>query len=93
MFTLDQDVDGDTLLMLSTCGSIDQLVACGFKTVKQQMMLEKILASTCSSTAGSVGSSSGSTVSVAVSPQPPRKLKKKELNDLSPQDKTVYLMM
>ena len=89
-------MDGDTLLMLSTTGSIDQLIACGFKTVKQQMTLRKLLASCCSSSmVVSVCSSDGSTTSLSVSasPQPSRKLKKQELNDLSPQDKSVYLMM
>ena len=92
---LEQDVDGDTLLMLSTTGSIDQLIACGFRTVKQQMTLRKLLPSRCSSSMlMSAGSSSGSTASIsAASPQPSRKLTKNELNNLSPQDRCVYLMM
>ena len=89
-------MDGDTLLMLSTTGSIDQLITCGFNTVKKQMRLRKLLApSSSSSMFTPVSSSGGSTSVVVVSPSTPtsRKLKKKELNDLSPQDKTVYLMM
>ena len=90
-------MDGDTLLMLSTTGSIDQLIACGFNTVKKQMKLRKLLATSTSSSSmfTPVSSSGGNTSMGAVSPSPPtsRKLKKKELNDLSPQDKTVYLLM
>ena len=89
---LKQDVDGETLLMLSTTGSIDQLVACGFKTVKQQMTLRKLLASCSSSSmvmsSMAAGSSSASTASISSgspSPQPSRKLTKQELNSLSPQ--------
>ena len=79
----EQDVDGDTLLMLSTSGTIEQLKACGFTTVKQQMMLKRLLSTTAPA--------SGSITPVASSRV--RKLKKKEINDLSPQDKSVYLMM
>ena len=57
---LEQDVDGDTLLMLSTTGSIDQLIACGLKTVKQQITLKKLLGSCCSSSVV-ISSSGGST--------------------------------
>ena len=82
--------------MLSTSGSVDQLLTCGFKTVKQQMMLRKLMTTTYCSSAEACTSSGGSTMSLSSSNspmQPTRKLKKKELNSLSPQDKSVYLMM
>ena len=88
-------MDGDTLLMLSTNGSIEQLIACGLKTLKQQMTLKKLLGSCCSSSVV-ISSSGGSTPSlVSMSPhvQPSKKLTKKDLDALSPQDKSVYLMM
>ena len=99
--SLEQDVDVETLLMLSTTGGIDQLVDCGFKTVKQQMTLRKLLASCSSSSmvmsSMSVGSSSANTASVSTSgsphPQLSRKLTKQELNNITLQDKSVYLMM
>ena len=86
-------MDGDTLLMLSTTGSIDQLRACGLKKVKQQMTLKKLLGSCCSSSVVISSSGGSTTSSVSMSPQPAKKLTKKELDALSPQDKSVYLMM
>ena len=85
-------MDGDTLLMLSTSGSVDQMRACGLKTVKQQMTLKKLLGSCCSSSVA-ISTSGGSTSSVPMSPQPAKKLTKKELAAPTPQDKSVYLMM
>jgi len=43
IFFLDQEVDGETLLLLSSSGSVDQLKACGFKTIKEQLKLKKLL--------------------------------------------------
>lgn len=95
---LEQEVDGETLLMLCTAGSIDQLHACGLRTVKQQMKLRKL--SFSSPTPNSASSDVGSSISalsgnsdLSRSPASDRKLTKAELNALSPEDKRVYLMM
>ena len=48
MYTIiyvEEDVDGDTLLMLVTIGSMEQYKACGLATVKDQMKLRKLIGS------------------------------------------------
>ena len=39
----EQQVDGKTLLVLGTSGNVDQFVACGLKTVKDQLKLRSLL--------------------------------------------------
>ena len=39
----DQQVDGETLLLLICSGSIEQLKICGFKTIKDQLTLKKVI--------------------------------------------------
>ena len=71
--------------MLANSGSIEQLRLCGFKTVKQQLHLRKLLSNqstvttpTCSSTAA---------VSVKAG-----KLSMSAIKDMSPEDKHLYLI-
>ena len=37
----EQEIDGETLLMLCMTGTTDQLKACGLETVKDQLKLKK----------------------------------------------------
>ena len=46
---LEQEVDGETLPLLVNCASVEQLVKCGLKTVKDQMKLRKTFHSLSSS--------------------------------------------
>ena len=39
-------MDGETLLMLTTCASVEQWRACGLHTVKQQLYLRKLVSGT-----------------------------------------------
>ena len=78
--------------MLCTLGTMEQYHACGLKTVKDQMRLRKLINDntttvTTQSSTSSNSSSQGST------PSNKRKLTKKELNELTPEDKRIYLMM
>ena len=84
---------------MSTSGSMDQFVACGLRTVKDQMKLRKLLldvnqgmnaASTSSGTLILSPSSSGSSTSDGSNCS--RKLSIKEIKQLSPEDKRIYLM-
>ena len=80
--------------MFCTSGSMDQLYACGLKTVQQQMQMRKLLLNSSHAYAGS--SVSGTDSCVTTVPESPpahdRKLKKKELQKLTPEDKRIYLM-
>ena len=85
-----EEVDGETLLMLVTLGSVEQYKACGLTTIKDQMKLRKLIGSSVSSQSSTSASSS----SAKVSTTPSRgKLTKKFLQDLTPEDKRVYLSM
>ncbi len=98
----EQDIDGDTLQMLLACGTMEQLCACGLKTIKDQMKLRKLFAnlksdcqgspaglSTPTSTLSLSGSSSSSSPRGDVGD---RKLSLKQLKALSPEEKQLYLI-
>lgn len=80
---LDQEVDGETLLLLSSSGSVDQLRACGFKTIKEQLKLKKLLSEepTQPSMAMDVKPNYKSTSKLTLS----------EMKCMSPDDKRLYL--
>ena len=42
-YYVEEAVDGDTLLLLVTMGSMEQYKACGLATVKDQMKLRKLI--------------------------------------------------
>ena len=90
-FHSGEEVDGETLVMLCTSGTMDQYVACGLKTVKQQMQLRKLLYG--SQNVRSPDQSSSSTTEGACTPsRPAGKLTRMQLDQLSPEGKRVYLM-
>ena len=86
----EQEIDGETLLMLCKTGTIDQLKACGLETVKDQLKLKRLI------------QGSEKTSVVAVTEQVAcgtscielnRKLSLSELGKISPEDRRIYLMM
>ena len=86
----EQEIDGETLLMLCKTGTTDQLKACGLETVKDQLKLKKLI------------QGSEKTSVVAVTEQVAcgtscmelnRKLPPSELGKISPEDRRIYLMM
>ena len=82
---IEQEIDGETMV---TCASMEQLQACGLKTVKLQMRFRKLTSSAVDST------NSGSTVSGTVSSTPTRgrKLTQEGIKALTPEQKRLYLM-
>ena len=85
-----EEVDGDTLLMLTSLGYVEQYKACGLITVKDQMKLTKLIGK-CqtpseSQSDGQSKSSASSTRSDATTPSR-GKLSKRYLKDLTPEDR------
>ena len=86
----EQEIDGETLLMLCKTGTTDQLKACGLETVKDQLKLKRLI------------QGSEKICVVAVTEQVAcgtscielnRKLSLSELGKISPEDRRIYLMM
>ena len=92
-----EGVDGETLLMLVTMGSMEQYKACGLATVKDQMKLRKLIGDLSdpgpSTETSSQSSASQSSASSHTGTQSRGKLNKKMLKELTLEDKRVYLMM
>ena len=88
-------VNSETLLMLTSMGSVEQYKACGLLTVKDQLRLRKLIGKQCQSPSQEQSSASDqSSASSTTHATPSRgKLSKKFLQDLTPEDKRVYLMM
>ena len=87
----EQEVDGETLISLGTCASVDQLAACGLKTVKQQLALKRLVQS--SSTTTHPMSTANNRVIKAERGGKARKLTREEIKALPPEERRVYLMM
>ena len=83
----EQNVDGDTLQMVSEQGSYDQLKVCGLKTVADQMKLRKLITKDSRSTVSMCKSEA-----TTLGEFPGRKFIKPELNELSSEDIKVYIM-
>ena len=82
--------------MLVTMGSMEQYKACGLATDKDQMKLRKLIGNISGPSAGasSPSSASQSSTSSYSGTTPSRgKHSKKMLQELTPEDKKVYLMM
>ena len=84
---IEQKINGETLRMVSEHGSYDQLTACGLKTVANQMKLQRLITKD-SKSAVSMHKKDATTSGRF----PGRKLSKAELNELSPEDRRVYIM-
>ena len=82
-------MDGETLISLGTCASIEQLCSCGLKNVKQQLKLKRLI----HDQSALVTTQPVSSTSVKVKEEKGRKLTRKELKCLPPEEKRVYLMM
>ena len=79
--------------MLCNLGSMEQYRACGLQTVKDQVSLRKLLNASLSSTSTATITPSSELESSQASSPKRCKLTKKQLNELTPEDKRVYLMM
>ena len=85
----DQGVDGETLQMLASHGSVEQLRECGLLNMKQQMQLKKFVQSL---DATSTPSSPSTTQTSSHIQLQDRKLSKKELARLPLEEKQTYLI-
>ena len=88
----EQEIDGETLVSLGTCATMEQLSACGLKGIKQQLKLKRLVASS-QGAQGSQGAGTSHHTYTDHDSERPRKLTRKELKLLPPEEKTVYLMM
>ena len=84
---LDQEVDGETLVMLAHSGSMEQLRLCGFKTIKQQLSLRKLISPSSLTT-----STSSATAPVTLSSSKAGKLSLASIKGMSSEDKHLYLI-
>ena len=86
VFSVDEDMDGETIQSLVCNGSMEQFKCCGFTKVKDQLKLRKLLIGDCdlSSSSKLVGSSN-----VTVSSN--GKLTLAEMKKLTPEEKQVIL--
>lgn len=90
---VDEEVDGETLLTLANFGSMEQLKACGFATVKQQMRLRKLLLSVpASQSASSTSLPAHSACASAIVHHHTGKLTLGEIKQMSVEEKHLYLI-
>lgn len=88
---IDQNIDGEVLEMVAKEGSLDQLKACGLKTVADQMKLRKLVVKKTTSSDRSPPPSER--YSGSRSKWPGRKLTKLEMKEIaSPEERRIYLM-
>ena len=99
----EQGIDRETLLTLSSSGSIEQFSCCGLFTVKDQLKLKRLVAAAdqhsgeikvtpVSKQVAVATTCSSSGVSCTDKPKG-KKLTRAEIKNLDPNDKRVYLMM
>lgn len=92
---IEQEVDGETLQVMVTCATMEQLQACGLKSIKLQMKFRKLAspqpAVDCGSPTSSFGSS-GSSVSGTPTRGLGNKLSQKAIKSLTSERKRLYLM-
>ena len=74
--------------MLASNGSLEQMKACGLKTVRQQMHLKKLISSTAAGIHGNSSSSSTSSATTNVD----RKLSLTEIKKMKKEEKYIYLI-
>ena len=86
MYVYLEEVDGETLLMLSSCATMEQLKACGLRTVKQQLLLRKLLSPVQHSVAAASSTPAGGTVASN------SKLTISAMKAMSEEDRRLYLI-
>jgi len=88
---IEKEVDGETLELLRDTGApMDQLAMCGFKAIKHQLKIKKLLLST---PASSVPALPPPELEAKLQRRPSNlKLSREEIKNLSPEDKHVYLI-
>lgn len=85
---VDEDVDGEAILMLADNGSVDQLKSCGFIKIKDQLKLRKLLGSYNDSFSKGKHLMQSSNITISSN----GKLTLAEMKKLSPDEKRLYLM-
>jgi predicted ATPase len=86
---IEQGIDGETLQILAEEGSVGQLRECGLTKIKDQLKLKRLIKhSTCTAATMPPAASSNTNHSVAQD----RKLEKKEIASLPPEEKKAYLI-
>ena len=81
--------------MLVNCGSVEQLTLCGLQTVKDQMKLKRLFTALSVNTdmlSSAATSSSSSLKSGKHTPKGEKKLKMKEVKELTPEARQIYFM-
>ena len=86
MYVYLEEVDGETLLMLSSCATMEQLKACGLRTVKQQLLLRKLLSPVQHSVAAASSTPASGTVAGT------SKLTISAMKAMSEEDRRLYLI-
>ena len=92
---LEKEVDGETLLMLGSCATMEMLNSCGLCTLKQQLLLRKLIAgSQASSSADTNPATSNSQKADPVGKNLTRnsKLTLHAMRSMKDVDKRMYLM-
>ncbi len=80
--------------MVINCATLEQLHACGLKTIKDQMKLQRLFGALTNELqhTASPTTSSGTSSSTYGTPKGTRKLTLSEMKLLSPEEKRLYLM-
>ena len=92
--TAEQEIDGETLVMLHKCGSTEQLSSCGFTTIKSQMKFKKaVFALTEDSSETSKVLDSPKAIISPNKSSGRHKLTKLELSKISAEEQRLYLRM
>lgn len=92
--TVDEEVDGETLILLAQEGTMEQLGKCGLKSIKDQLKLKKIVKQLLPPPPA-VDKTSATLTPAVVDPHvqlQDRKLTLKEAALLSPEEKQMYLI-
>ena len=85
---IEQGIDGETLQILAEEGSVGQLRECGLTKIKDQLKLKRLIKHSTCTAATMPPAASNTNHSVAQD----RKLEKKEIASLPPEEKKAYLI-
>ena len=83
-------MDGETLMMLTTCASVEQLRACGLRTVKQQLYLRKLVSGMSPPTSTVTAMSPPTSIMTATVTG--NKLTMSAMRAMSEEDRRLYLI-
>jgi len=89
---IEQQVDGETLIMLASHGSLEQMQACGLKAVKQQMHFRKLISSVFSSDSSSLNSSINTSTRFSITNIDDCKLTLTAMKQMKKEEIYIYLI-